>query len=187
MALITPGRASQRPPYFKRILSMVIRQGQLYVKAFPRKRKTAKQVWQIANQERFKIASQAIKHIHEREQSTMQTGLDEFLAENRGVKGTAAIRLRDWFTAVMFGRAWAVRAPNNRIYYPATVLQDISDLLDSFDPRVGSLLVRTNATWLPTVQCQEKFILCLLPEGDLPDTCPVASIPTNKDESVGGF
>lgn len=186
MALITPGRASQRPPYFKRILSMVIRQGQLYVKAFPRKRKTAKQMWQIANQERFKIATQAIKYIHPDEQKTMQTGLQEFMAENKGVRGTAAIRLRDWYTSVMFGRAWAVRHPTEGIIYPATVLQDISDLLDLFDPRPGSLLVRGPKTWLPTVQCNENYILMLLPDCGLPDCCPVSSIPTNKNESVGG-
>ena len=115
----------------------------------------------------------------------MEDGLREFMKRHEGVRGTAAIRLRDWFTQVFYGRAWAVSLPDGKVIYSQKVVRECSDFLDWLDPRPGSLVVRTDDAWLPTVQCAPGRMLTLTKDGPVRNGCPEASIPT-KEEAIGG-
>lgn len=122
----------------------------------------------------------------ELETSATRDALDEYLASNQGLRGTAAIRLRDWLMMQVTGRAWIWELPDGTRLYPAAVVQDISDMLDYTEPRPGSLLVRTTTEWLPTVQCGKGKVFQMMPDAGLPDACPAATLPA-KHETVGGY
>jgi hypothetical protein len=185
MALIRPGRASRRPGYTKRGFLLAVRKGKIYARAWPRRRGTPKYSYMRDQNLLFKLVALAIKLLSTEDRQGMDSGLQDFLNENRGVRGTAAVRARDWFTQVMFGRAWAINMPDGRRVWPASVVQDCSDVLDHLEPRIGSLLTRTDDSWLCTVQCQQGQVLFLSSGGPDSTCCPPASTP-GREQAVGG-
>lgn len=186
MAIIKPGRASRRPGYSAKVILSLVRKGKVYAQKWPRKRGTPPQEYQRAAIDRWKTGQQAVKYTSPREQSSMREGLGRYLDKNQGVRGSAAIRLRDWFLQNMAGRAWAVDTPDGRRIYSGAVVKDASDFLDGMEPRVGSLLTRTPTGWLPTVQCRPGYYLQSAGSGASTRCCPPASIP-GPDQAVGGY
>lgn len=186
MATIRPGRASRRPGTSSRQLIYYTRNGRLHVRAWPRKRGRPKQPWQRANLDKLRYAQQLVKRMTELETQATREALDSYMQSNQGLRGTAAIRLRDWLMMQLTGRQWIWEAEDGARFYPAAVVQDISDMLDHAEPRPGSLLTRTDAEWLPTVQCRPGAVFQVMPDGGLPDACPAATLPA-KHETVGGY
>lgn len=186
MATIMPGRSYRRPGYTKGAYVIYRRNGQLVVQGWPKKRGQPTQVYQKANLERFRIAAKAIKYWPTREVGPMRDALDQFMRENRGVRGTAAVRFRDWQTSILAGRQWAFDSPGNKPLYPAAVVQDVSDLLDNLEPRYGSLLTRAPGGWLPTVQCAPLYVLCSFHSQADSLACAPASTPP-RHLAAGGF
>lgn len=186
MATLMPGRTSRRPGYTKKSFITLVRHGQIYAQAWPRPRGLPKLPYQRANLERLRTAMRAVKMTPSREFSTMEQGLKKYLREHEGVRGTAAIRLRDWQTAIMYGRGFAFRHPDGFIMNTATVTGDASDLIDNMEPRPGSLITRTDVEWLCTHGNKPGGVLSLMNDGEQSFASPPASIPP-KDQAVGGF
>lgn len=186
MAIITPGRSRSRPPYSKKTLIQDFWRGMLRVRSWPRKRGLPKQPWQLAGMERLKVAQKAVKNLPEREVVPTREGLEEFMREHTGVKGTAAIRLRDWQTMNFFGRAYMPIRPDGRPIYSFAQMQDVSAFLDVIEPRYGSLLVRGREGWAATRQCRPRTPLVLGPGIATPGCCPPADIPP-MTEAAGGY
>lgn len=115
----------------------------------------------------------------------MANALKRFLDKHRGVRGTAAIRERDWQTAIFTGRQWAPVDPQGKIWWTATVQADASDQLDWLEPRIGSMIMRTANGWEPSVNCKPGRYLQLHPVPYDVVSCPPASIPP-PHLSMGG-
>lgn len=186
MATLLPGRASRRPGYTKPAYVIQHRRGRLVAQSWPRKRGLPKQRYMLAILQRMKIAAKAVKRWPTREVEPMRQGLDDFLRENRGVRGTAAIRFRDLQTSILSGRQWEVNFPDGSVSRTAQQVQDASDVLDNLEPRIGSLVTRAPDGWLPTEQCAPKHVLCSYHSQADPNACPPASIP-DRSTAAGGF
>lgn len=186
MAQIRVGTGRRKRPSTKGAYILRVTGGRVYAQAWPRKRGPSKVPYVRAQQQRMKVMAQAVKRWPSDEQSVMREGLDEFLAENRGVRGTAAIRLRDWLTSILTGRAWSVDLPDGRRMWSVAVVRDCSDFLDLIEPRIGSMFVRTGDTWLPTVNCGPGYLLTCLTDRPVSGCCPTASMAP-KDEAMGGY
>lgn len=186
MATITPGRTSRRPGSFRGVLVFLVRNGRIYAQKWPRKRGRSKLPWQRAATDRMRVLNRAIKSIPADQRATMQEALREFLDANRGVRGTAAIRERDLQTTLLSGRLWQYSAPGVRRLPTMVQVQDASDILDQLEPYIGSMLTRTNDTWLPTLNCRPGRVCCLLPSVPLPNACPPAQ-HAPKQHAMGGF
>lgn len=134
----------------------------------------------------MKHVQRAVKTWPGEEQRVMDRALQTFMQAHRGVRGTAAIRLRDWLTQIIMGRAFMFVLPDGTRLYTAAARRDASDYLDWTDPRLGSLLTRTEEGWLPTIQCRLGNVLTCMHSREMPDCCPPASIPDKRD-AMGGY
>lgn len=186
MAIIRPGRASRRPASVGKHIVLYTFQGRTYVRSWPAKRGKPKQPYQQAALDRLRLQQQAVKFTSVDEYDTMDRGLKAFLREHRGVRGTAAIRLRDWLTGITFGRAFSWSWQGRPRVVSAAVVQDCSDFLDHLEPRLGSLMTRTPDSWLPTVQCRPGAVLTCAHSGLYPGACPAATLP-KRNEAIGGY
>lgn len=186
MAQIQPGTGRRTRPSTKGAYVLRVSGGRVYAQAWPRKRGRSNLGYQKASNDRMQLLAQAVKRVSAREQTPMREGLDAFLAANRGVRGTAAIRLRDWLTSIITGRAFNWALPDGRVIWSNAVIRDCSDFLDILEPRVGSLLTRTTTAWHPTVQCGPGRVLCCIPPNPLEGACPQAS-PAPHSTAVGGY
>lgn len=184
--IIKPGRTAQHP--LKTGKTIIVRpwRGQVIVQSWPRKRGQPKQPWAKWNLQRMIISRWLQKRVHPLATTTMDAALKDFLATHTGVKGTAAIRLRDWITQVIYGRAWMITGPDGTVYHTATQVRDASDWLDALCPRPGGVLIRAPDGWTTTVNCAPGKVLMLLGEGDVPGACPAASVPSAQD-AAGGY
>lgn len=186
MAQIQPGTGRRKRPSTKGAYVLRVSGGRVYAQAWPRQRGRSKLGYQQASNERMRLLSEAVKRVPAREQNPMREGLDAFLSDNRGVRGTAAIRLRDWITSMLTGRAFSFALPTGRVIWSNAVVRDCSDFLDIMEPRVGSLMTRTSEGWYPTVQCGPGRVLCCIPPTPITGACPPAS-PAPHSEAVGGY
>lgn len=185
MARIGTGGVRRRGPYTGGRFLIQAWRGQLHAQKWPRRRGRPKQDWQRASLERMAVSQKAVKRMPPEERRVMQEGLQRFMQTNTGVRGLAAIRLRDWLTQVMFGRAWTLVADSGEVLYSEAIHREVSDILDWTDPWLGSLLTRTNEEWLPTIQCEKGKVLCLTTNGQWPGGCPPAQLPP-KHAAMGG-
>lgn len=186
MATMIPGGMSERPASLKNAAILRLWRGMIIVSGWPKKRGPPKQAYQRASLERWKVLNRMVKHTPAPERIAMGDGLKQFLDTHTGLRASAAIRLRDWFTAIYTGRAFYFSLPDGSSIYPSVIGQEVSDLLDWTEPRVGSLLTRTDKGWLPTVQCAPGRVLCQLPPDEIPGACPPAS-QAPKSQAVGGY
>lgn len=177
MARVKPGRNLKGTAPLTGAVSFRIDRSRTYAQKWPRKRGLPKQTYQRAGLERLRIAQNAVKHMPGDDVTPMREGLQTFMDRHRGVRGTAAIRLRDWLTQVVYGRAWSLQLPDGTVVYSAQVQRDCSDFLDWLEPRIGSLVTRTDEAWLPTVNCKRGRLLTLTGPGEQGRACPPASIP----------
>lgn len=186
MAMLRPGRSSRRRLSLKGGAVLRVQNGRTYAQAWPRKRGKPRQKYQQAGLRRMTVSQRMNRYVPAEEYETMNQGLQQFLKRHTGVRGTAAIRLRDWMTQVIYGRAWRLELPNGRVLWPAAAQRDVSDILDWIDPRPGSLMTRTADSWLPTVNCKVGSVLTMTDSRAAPACCPAAHVPP-ADETVGGY
>lgn len=186
MVQIQPGTGRRKRPSTKGAYVLRVSGGRVYAQSWPRPRGKSRIPYQAAQNERMRLAARAVKRWPAEEQNVMRQGLDQFLRQNRGVRGTAAIRLRDWLTSILTGRAWSLSLPDGTPLRSAAQIRDCSDFLDILEPRIGSLVTRTAEGWYPTWQCKPQAVLCCLPPRPLPGACPPAS-PADKRTAIGGW
>lgn len=177
---------SNRPGYAQKAFRLIVRGGSIIAQAWPRKRGLPKQSYQQAGLKRMSAIQRAVKYIHADERNTMRDGLQKFLDNNEGVRGTAAIRLRDWFTMNYAGRAWAVDIPGQGRLYSDAVYQDCSDFLDLIEPKIGSILTVTPNGWAPTTNCKSGMVLVFMHSMPSEFACPPAK-GADYFTAVGGF
>lgn len=186
MALIKTGRAARRPGYRQRVYVLRSFHGRTIAQSWPRARGIPVIGYMKAGIERMRIAQRAVKTWAPEEQRVMDKELKSFMRRHRGVQGTAAIRLRDWLTQIIYGRAFQWTTPDGKLLRTAAMQRDASDWLDWSEPRLGSLLTRTDQGWLPTIQCRKGLVLTQSLSIATETCCEPASIPDKRD-AMGGY
>jgi len=186
VAGIRPGGASRRTQYGGKVWLSYTVHGRTYVRKWPRARGKPKLPWALANLKRMAVAQRAVRQWQPEATKHMQEGLDTFLREHVGLRGTAAIRLRDWLTQVMYGRAWDLVLPTGKKLYSYAAIRDASDFLDWLEPRYGSVLVRTPDGWHGTWNCKPGGVFTMAPDYATPLCCPPADVPP-RDQAAGGY
>jgi len=136
--------------------------------------------------DRVRVIARAIKQIPAAERGPMQEALRRYMRQNAGVRGTAAVRERDWLMSLLTGRQWAIYDEQGRQFWPMASLMDVSDWLDHTGPRLGSMLMRGQDEWLPSHNCHPKSVLMYTAPGTHTMTCPAASLP-DRANAIGGY
>ena len=127
-----------------------------------------------------------VKRMPGAEQQTMGDGLQRWLATHSGLRGLAAIRLRDWLTQIVYGRAWRITDSEGHTFWSERARQDASDFLDWLEPTLGGVVIRTGDAWRTTRNCKPGNVLCCITDGPWPGACPPARMPTQA-EAMGGY
>ena len=121
--------------------------GILRLQGWPRKRGPAKHLDDQNRQLIFRLWSDLIKRLGPKETLTERQALIEHNRRNRGQRGSAAIRLRDWQTQRLYGRGIAVIATPQLIFWPPAIQRDAADILDHATAQPGQVLQRTQSRW----------------------------------------
>lgn len=185
MAGIQPGRSSRRPHSLRGAVVLLVKQGKVIAQAWPRKRGRSPHSYQRAQIDRIRELQKNVYQVPAEERSLLQKALDTFLRKNRGVRGTAAIRERDFLTSNMAGRLYRPQTPEGKPLNTAAIHGDTSDILDWLEPRMGAMIVRTSNGWLTTVNCKPGNVLTMTLEVQQKYCCPNASIAP-KELAMGG-
>lgn len=186
MATLWPARATSRPPRQKNAVNTYIRRGRAIAQSWPKKRGKYRDDRMRASTWRQDVTVIASKLMRPQEYMPLNEALIEFLAKHTGLRGTAAIRTRDWFTQLITGRLWAWATPTSTSQYPATVRGDASDVLDWIEPRLGSVPVRTPTGWLGTTNLRPGEVFVSTGTEARFTNCPNATIP-GYDDAMGGM
>lgn len=111
--------------------------GQIRVRAWPRKRGQAGTPDQIANRKKFAEVQRASRYIAPQTYAQI-------------VDATARTPLlpRDIITMMMYNRVAAFTLPDGRTLYPMPVKADVSEALDALSQTDGDTLVRENGVWV---------------------------------------
>lgn len=88
-----------------------------------------------------------VKRMNEIEQTYEREAIKQYNKANRGQRGSAAIRFRDWQLQRLYGRGIALTLEPNLVLYPAAIRRDASGLLDHCGQTEGQLLQRDAETW----------------------------------------
>jgi len=172
MAQIGRGGGSRRPPYgTAAYLSRVTRHGTV-TSGWPRPRGRKIDAWGRYWRDKFTATVALIKKLNSRERIPMGDAIEAVNKANRGLRGSAAIRLDDLDTARLSGRLYAWRFPDGGVAYPAAAHYDAARRLEWFEPMVGSILTRTEETWLPAIACQPGYLL-----GSVSGSSPIGACP----------
>lgn len=185
MAFLTPGRGTARPGYRRGRFYLRFWRGKLIAQSWPRPRGQPTTTRARAQQDYFRLLQKTVDLWNADERCTMDEWLSLFLRQHRGVKGTAAIRLRDWLTRIASGNMWAADSPDTPTIRTQRQIRIPSDALDILEPRPGSLLTRTGSGWHPTVQCAPGAVLVQAHGSPDPGCCPPAS-PADPSTAAGG-
>lgn len=181
MSLIGQGAGAKRPSYGTGVYLTRYSLRALVSSLWPRPRKRRPTLYEKSIQDRLTRVVFYIKRLNDREVEPTRQAINAVNRRHRGLRGSAAIRIEDWNTARLYGRLWAIHLPNGRLAIHRDALQDVSRRLDWFEPRVGSLLTRTNTGWLPTVQCDPGARLTLTAGGTVQGCCKPASLADDSD------
>lgn len=160
--------------------------GQLRVQSWPRKRGTPEGEYERGLIDWFSEVSRAGAKVSPWERVVLADMLAEWKKQNTGQKGSAIIRERDWMQRIAMGRMWKIELPDFTYIWPFTVMRDVSDALDVLRPMLGSLIVRSNTTWLMTTNLYPSGALTIV--GGVPTFLgsPVAGLG-DRDTAMGGY
>lgn len=171
MATLAARFARRRPQYAARVYYTRLLHGRLHASVWPRGRSEQPSPKQQRSQDAFKASLWFVKHMHEREVTPWREALERFHRANRGLRGSAAIRLRDLLMQSIRGRLFSFYLPGIGWLHSAAVHREITMLLDWFEPHPGSLMARGDDTWKPTVPCQTGAVLTMSPESATANCC----------------
>lgn len=144
---LTPTGSQWRTPELGRSVVVSSYRGITRVQAWPRPRGKPKTKAQATRQMMFAVYQRLIKHMHPAESALMRRAIQEHNRTHRGQRGSAAIRLRDWITQVLYGRGIALSTIDGPVFYPPAVSRDASFILDHTTDSPGQLLQRAGQQW----------------------------------------
>lgn len=181
MGFIRSRNSSKRPSYQTGlVLTRVTRAGEV-ASAWPRQRPKKVPTRVAANHAFF---TQVVKTIALMQTAELKATADAAKALNkahRGLQGAQSLRPEDYHTARLMGRAFAIALPDGRTAWPLPAVMDVSRWLDWMEPRLGSLLTRTDVAWLPTYTCVAGAKFTATPSGPLSSCCKGAALATQAD------
>lgn len=125
-----------RQPSYRGLLQVYVRDGQIVIARWPKKRGKSKNPKVRESQEWFRQAQWATKY--------WPASIQHQCAE--AVKGTPLMP-RDLMTMIMAGRAWCWVDEQGRKVYSVAALKDVSDSLDIISQVPGSMLYRSDTLW----------------------------------------
>ena len=168
MAQIGRRASRARPQYAQRVYYSRLLSGRVVASKWPRAQagRTAQKL--ATTRQVFKGRVYFVKRMHPRETEPLRKALAEFLNANRGLRGSAAIRLRDLLMQILSGRMFSYGDDQRSRIYHDVVHREITTYLDWLEPQHGSLIARTSETWLPTWYAMTGMLLKL--HDTTPDT-----------------
>jgi len=146
MLLRDLGSQWRTPEFGKTIIASTCR-GVLRVQAWPKARGAPKLLAQANRQTVFSLYQTLIKWINPREQNYEREAIRQYNRRNRGQRGSAAIRFRDWQTQRLYGRGVGIIVSPTLTFYPPAIARDASFILDHCTMDEGQLLQRANDSW----------------------------------------
>lgn len=147
MSLFRPAGSQWRTPQFKKQLIVSDFRGQLRVQSWPRKRGIPKTDAERDRLLIFRAWQMLIKTLIWKETEHEREAIRQYNRANRGQRGSAAIRFRDWQTQRLYGRGVGVRVQGGPTFYPVAIKRDASNILDWCTYTPGHLLLRGDDTW----------------------------------------
>lgn len=183
MGIIGPAQSRLRPQYAHRLWLGSPHRGQIRAVGWPRTRPRRRGRYEAQLEKRFRDVQAHVKTLKGFETEALRQGVAGVNKANTGQRGSASIRFRDLLHQLATGRLWGFELPDGRVIHSAAAHQDQSEAMDWTEPRLGSLLVRTEQGWLPTHQCQPGYVLTCSNSEPNPHCCPPASL-ASPDESL---
>lgn len=165
MPLFRPTGWTWRPPALGREVVLSPYKGTLRAQRWPRKRGLPKNPRDRARLELFALVQHAVKWLSGRERNDMEAAIKTHNRANRGQKGSAAIRARDWHHQRLMGRGFAFDLPDGRTIYPPGVHRTASKLLDHLNGRPGAFISKTDGKWWSDIPTISPAVLTVEPSG----------------------
>lgn len=168
MSFLAPTGSQWRTPQWGKNVIVTSQGGKLVAQSWPRKRGPAKTSEEKARQLFFSLFNGLIKRLHPRESEHEREALRNHNRNNRGQRGSAAIRLRDWQMQRLYGRGILIDLPDGLKIYPPGISRDAARILDHVAAAPGSLLTRGTDEWTSTDTGQAEQVLMAGSAGSLP-------------------
>lgn len=172
MAFLRPVQPQWRAPYVGRAFIADTYRGVLRVRAWPRKRGQPKQAHARANLDLHNLYLRLYSILSEVELEVMRAAIKEHNRTHVGVRGSAAIRQRDWVVQWLRGRGFGVELPDGTRLYPHGMRRDASHLLDHISDVPGSIMHKTTTDWAGAAACKEGAIFTMTTQKCWPGCCP---------------
>lgn len=147
MSLLRPLGSQWREPELGRTIIVSTWKGVLRVQGWPRKRGLPKEPSQINRLTLFSWYQRLIKRLTAQETIYEQDTIRQYNKENRGQRGSAAIRFRDWETQRLYGRGVGIIIRPGLTIYPPAISRDASFILDWTTQTPGQILQRGSTQW----------------------------------------
>jgi hypothetical protein len=167
-------------------VQVIVRNGKIIASAWPRKRGRNKLVWTRNNSVRMDTIQIGIKYMPTEERSLLEEGLATFLSNHKGLRGTAAIRARDWLTQLFSGRFAALYDELGEDRRPQASESDASDFIDWIEARIGAMMIRTTTGWLSSSQTAPGQVLHITAGIPVFDDAAPPSMP-DAANAMGGL
>jgi hypothetical protein len=100
-----------------------------------------------------------IKRITAWESNYERNAIRNYNRHNRGQRGSAAIRFRDWQTQRLYGRGVAIIVNPQLTIYPPAIARDASAILDHCTWIYGQVLQRAADDWREVNTPTENYVL----------------------------
>jgi hypothetical protein len=117
------------------------------IQKWPKPRGPAKTKAEGDRRQIFALMQRLVKWLTHWETNYAREAVKAHNDANTGQRGSAAIRLRDWQTQRMYGRAVAVIVDSKLTFYPTAVGRDASFIMDHTTADHGQISQRTTEDW----------------------------------------
>lgn len=117
------------------------------IQRWPKKRGIPKDPDQANRLELFRWVQNLIKALHPIETLYEREAIKAHNRRNRGQRGSAAIRHRDWLTQRIYGRGIALTSDIDIVFYPPAVARDASFIMDHAGAVPGQFMQRSAEGW----------------------------------------
>lgn len=147
MSIDYPGSFRRGPAYTGRIIVRSWR-GRLIAQAWPRKRGRPKHPAQIRSIEAFRNATYNAQRMDSR-------SWDVAIRMTRGTP----LYPRDVLTAAQYGREIGPVDADTGVWYPVSIISDVSNSLDAIQQTPGGIIVRGRNAWVPLNPGEDGHVL----------------------------